>query len=159
MKLSTSNQITDARCGGSLLMASSSMLFSNTVLARRRPYSRMRCIGAFGGALKQTEGATVIHAKVLLTGKSADRAMLNEKITCSAFGCKRWTRRIEGGAEIHKVYLCTDHWPMVPKRLRRLMNKAFRRQDQPNRTFKDVRRTARLWQKCVDHANRNQFGI
>ena len=44
---------------------------------------------------------------------------------------------------------------MVPKRLRRLMNKAFRRQDMPDRTFKDVRRVGRLWGKCVDAANKN----
>ena len=44
---------------------------------------------------------------------------------------------------------------MVPKRLRRLMNKAFLRQDMPDRTFKDVIRVQRLWGKCVAAANKN----
>lgn len=85
--------------------------------------------------------------------------MSNEKTFCGAFGCKRWTRRIGGGPEVHKVYLCPDHWAMVPKRLRKLMNKAFKRQDMPNRRFKDVLRVGRLWNKCVEKANNNQFGI
>ena len=77
------------------------------------------------------------------------------KTTCAAFGCTRFTRRIDSP---RGVYLCPTHWPTVPKRLRRLMNKAFRRQDERG-NLKDQARVHRLWAKCVDAANREQFGI
>ena len=76
------------------------------------------------------------------------------KTTCAAFGCNRYTRRIgENG-----VFLCPAHWPTVPKKLRTLTNKAWRRAERYGGQ-KNWRRVHRLWKKCVDAANREQFGI
>lgn len=74
----------------------------------------------------------------------------NPKTTCAAFGCKRWTRRIEPGWE----FLCQDHWQMVPRRLRRLHNKAKRRAERYG-TPKECERAARLWAKCRAAVDRN----
>jgi hypothetical protein len=79
----------------------------------------------------------------------------NPKTTCAAFGCKRWTRRFPGGPENGFVYLCPDHWAMVPQRLRRLTNRAFRIVERGSRAEKDLRRVSRLWRRCVEQANRN----
>lgn len=79
---------------------------------------------------------------------------LRPKVVCSAFGCHRWTRRFGPNA----VYLCADHWRTVPVRLRRLQARAERRLKRDGGA-KNLARAFRLWGKCVDHANRNQFGI
>lgn len=76
------------------------------------------------------------------------------KTTCSAFGCKRYTRTIgENG-----VYLCPGHWPLVPKKLRALQRKTSRAA-QRDPSAKNCRRAWRVWNKCVERANRNMFGI
>lgn len=81
----------------------------------------------------------------------------NPRTTCCAFGCKRGTRRIAGGPGL-RWFLCAKHWPLVPRRLRRLSSRAYRKA-MKTRTKRDWDRVARLWCKCIDQANRNQFGI
>lgn len=74
----------------------------------------------------------------------------NPKTTCAAFGCKRWTRTLPHGY----WYLCPDHWPQVPRRLRRLVNAANKKADRYP-TNRNRARTARLARKCIEEVNRN----
>jgi len=74
----------------------------------------------------------------------------NPKVTCSAFGCRRWTCRFPPGWS----YLCQTHWQMVPRRLRRLQKAAQRRADARGGA-KEITRADRLWRKCVASADRN----
>lgn len=76
------------------------------------------------------------------------------KTTCSAFGCARYTRRIGKNG----LYLYPGHWPTVPKRLCDLNNRAYRNAEK-DMTLKNWKRAERFWDRCVDHANRAQFGI
>ena len=81
--------------------------------------------------------------------------MTKPKLICSAFGCKRWTRRYEGNDPTGTVYLCPEHWAMVPKPLRRVMNKRFKRLRDRTGDEHEPMRVRRTWQKCVDAANKN----
>lgn len=75
---------------------------------------------------------------------------MNPKTYCSAFGCKRWTRKFPAGVEM----LCRDHFQALPRRLRKLQRAALRRADKYG-TEKDYQRCERIWRKCVDHVNKN----
>lgn len=82
-------------------------------------------------------------------------AVTRFKTTCSAFGCELYTRRIDSP---RGIYLCPAHWPLVPKPLRQLFNKACRKAERFGGD-KNCRRVHRLWGKCVKAADAAQFGI
>jgi hypothetical protein len=82
----------------------------------------------------------------------------NPKIFCSAFGCKRWTRKYPDGWSM----ICGDHRRMVPSKLWRLWLKVKKRADaayEQGRQDPEARRwyqqSRRIWNKCIDAANRN----
>lgn len=82
-------------------------------------------------------------------------AVYRFKTTCSAFGCERYTRRIDSP---RGIFLCPGHWPLVSKRLRSLFNKSYRAMER-DPSEKNIRRAARCWARCVKAANNAQFGI
>lgn len=79
---------------------------------------------------------------------------MTDRITCSVFGCKRWSCR-KGD---HDEMICRDHWRTVPKDLRGLFHRAKRRVErQP--TGKNIASYVRFWNRCVKYAEGEQFGI
>lgn len=76
------------------------------------------------------------------------------KQTCAAFGCKRWSRQFHP----EWSFLCADHWQMVPKTMRRVHSRLFRRAKKFN-TPELWARERRVWKRCIQAANHAQFGI
>ena len=78
---------------------------------------------------------------------------MTDRLTCSVFGCNRYTRKTDSDEII-----CQNHWRTVPADLRKRFAKA-KAIAKKNPTPKNINRLMRLWRGCVDEASLNQFGI